>query len=69
MKDSDSFFLYIISLLAGANISLIAFLLLWFFTEKDMMEIVVADIMFTFPVRMYFLSRTKEIKENIKNGK
>ena len=69
MKATDSLYLYIISSLAGMNISVITFLLLWFFTTKDMLEIVIIDIMFAIPIWMYFLSKTKEIKENVQNGK
>lgn len=66
MKKRKSFFLYILSALAGVSVSLIFFLLMWFFTSKDMLEIVIADVMFAFPVGMYFMSVIKDMEDELR---
>ena len=66
MKNRKSFLLYILSALAGVSVSLIFFLLMWFFTSKDMLEIVIADVMFAFPVGMYFMSVIKDMEDELR---
>lgn len=62
-------FLHLMGIASSMGIYLIVFMLMYAFTQKDVLEIMAVDLIFIFPISMFVIGNIEKIIRRIENVK